>query len=108
MTAIADARILIIATNRFEESELFDPRETLLAKGATVTLAAIESGTMKARLVESNARRVAAIESGEQVVVEFEDSAVLVASICDPSVGYSLVGSRRCREHRESVQRAVA
>lgn len=41
MTAIADARILIIATDRFEESELFDPRETLLAKGASVTLASL-------------------------------------------------------------------
>jgi protease I len=41
MTAIADARILIIATDRFEESELFDPRETLLAKGATVILASL-------------------------------------------------------------------
>jgi protease I len=41
MTAIADARVLIVATDRFEESELFDPRETLLGKGASVTLASL-------------------------------------------------------------------
>lgn len=41
MPAIADARILIIATDRFEESELFDPRETLLGRGARVTLASL-------------------------------------------------------------------
>jgi protease I len=40
MPAIADARILIIATDGFEQSELFDPRETLLKAGADVVVAA--------------------------------------------------------------------
>ena len=31
-----------MATNRFEESELFGPREILLAKGAEVTLASLD------------------------------------------------------------------
>ena len=39
MTAIGDARILIMATDGFEESELFGPREILMAKGAEVRLA---------------------------------------------------------------------
>ena len=39
MPAIGEAHVLIMATNRFEESELFGPRETLLGKGARVTLA---------------------------------------------------------------------
>ena len=39
MPRIADARVLIMATSRFEESELFGPRELLLAAGAEVTLA---------------------------------------------------------------------
>ena len=43
MTAIADARILFVATNRFEESELFGPREILLGKGAAVTLASLDT-----------------------------------------------------------------
>ena len=42
MTAITDAKILIIATDGFEESELFDPRQTLLDRGASVTLASLE------------------------------------------------------------------
>lgn len=41
MPAIADARILIIATNGFEDSELMDPRQTLIDRGAAVTLAAL-------------------------------------------------------------------
>jgi protease I len=39
MPSIADAKILILATNGFENSELFDPRQTLIDKGATVHLA---------------------------------------------------------------------
>ena len=39
MTAIASAKVLIVATDRFEESELFGPREALLDAGATVVLA---------------------------------------------------------------------
>jgi len=39
MPAIAQAKVLILATDRFEQSELFGPRETLLDAGAQVTLA---------------------------------------------------------------------
>ena len=39
MPAIGDAKILIMATDGFEESELFGPREILIGKGATVRLA---------------------------------------------------------------------
>jgi protease I len=38
---IGEAHVLIMATNRFEESELFGPREILLGKGARVTLASL-------------------------------------------------------------------
>ena len=33
MPAIGEAHVLIMATDRFEESELFGPREILLEKG---------------------------------------------------------------------------
>jgi len=39
MTRIADAKVLIVATDGFEESELFGPLEILRGKGATVKLA---------------------------------------------------------------------
>jgi protease I len=41
MPPIGDAHVLIMATNRFEESELFGPREILLDRGAKVTLASL-------------------------------------------------------------------
>ncbi len=42
MPAISDARILIIATDGFEDSELLKPRQTLIDRGAKVTLASLE------------------------------------------------------------------
>jgi len=47
MPAISDAKILIIATNGFEDSELLEPRKRLLAAGATITLAAPDTGQIK-------------------------------------------------------------
>ena len=44
---------------------------------------------------------------GERVQIRFAGSDVLVASICDPSVGFSLVGRRRCAEHRDFVRGVV-
>jgi hypothetical protein len=44
---------------------------------------------------------------GERVVVQFCGSDVLVASICDPSIGFSLAGRRHCAGHREFVRQVV-
>jgi protease I len=43
MPAITDAKVLILATDGFEESELLKPREALMDAGATVTLASIRT-----------------------------------------------------------------
>jgi hypothetical protein len=48
------------------------------------------------------------LDAGELVVVQFRADQVLVASICDPSVGFSLVGQRRCQHNRELVLHAAA
>jgi hypothetical protein len=48
------------------------------------------------------------LNDGERVTVEFRDSDVLVVSICDPSVGFSLAGRRHCAEHRALVLSALA
>jgi hypothetical protein len=47
------------------------------------------------------------LSEGEIVAVKFRPGEVLVASICDPGVGFSLVGSRRCTQNREAVRQAV-
>ena len=47
MPAISDAKILIIATDGFEDSELLEPRKRLLAAGAEVTLASPATDQIK-------------------------------------------------------------
>lgn len=47
------------------------------------------------------------LTEGEIVAVKFRQGEVLVACICDPSIGFSLVGRRRCAQNREAVRLAV-
>ena len=58
MTNIADAKILIMATNRFEESELFGPREILLAAGAEVTLASPDRNEIMGTVHDEPGKRI--------------------------------------------------
>jgi len=47
MPSISEAKILILATDGFENSELFDPRDRLIQKGAHVTLASPGTGAIQ-------------------------------------------------------------
>jgi hypothetical protein len=49
----------------------------------------------------------AILNIGERVVVQFRDHDVLIVSICDPSIGFSLAGRRHCAGHREFVRQVV-
>ena len=48
MPAMTDARILILATNGFERSELVTPRDELRARGATVHVASPDGSAIRA------------------------------------------------------------
>lgn len=58
MPKISDAKILIMATNRFEESELFGPREILLAAGAEVTLASLDRQEIMGTVHDEPGKRI--------------------------------------------------
>ena len=47
MTDLANARVLMLATDGFEHDELFKPRQSLIDAGATVTLASIEKAPIQ-------------------------------------------------------------
>ncbi|MGA9582491.1 MAG: type 1 glutamine amidotransferase domain-containing protein [Allosphingosinicella sp.] len=47
MTDISEARILMIATDGYEDSELLEPRRILGERGADVTLASLEKGAIE-------------------------------------------------------------
>ena len=49
----------------------------------------------------------ALLKVGERVAVLFRGREVLIASICDPSIGFSLAGRRHCAVHREFVRQVV-
>ncbi len=48
-----------MATNRFEESELFGPRDILLGMGATVTLASLDRDEIMATVHDDPGRKIA-------------------------------------------------
>jgi hypothetical protein len=86
------------------------------AADATSNFAAVRCAATQAgwRIVrEDPARRLDAetsatqMNGGERVAVQFRGNEVLVASICAPSVGFSLVGRRHCAENRELVRQSV-
>ena len=82
------------------------------ANFAAVRQAALQAGWRIVR--EEPARRldaetsVSLLEAGERIAVQFRDGEVLVACICDPSIGFSLVGRRHCDAHRELVRQCVS
>jgi hypothetical protein len=46
-------------------------------------------------------------QEGEIVSVQLRQNQVLVASICNPNVGFSLTGRQRCHRNRELIRQAV-
>lgn len=58
MPQIEEARILIMATDRFEESELFGPLERLQERGATVDLASLGREEIMATVHDDPGRRI--------------------------------------------------
>ena len=59
MPQIDKARVLIMATNRFEESELFGPREILIEKGASVSIAALDMAPIMSTVYDDPGRSIA-------------------------------------------------
>lgn len=57
MADLSKARILMLATDGFEDSELFDPRQALLDAGAAVTLASIRTDPIQGVKNDKDAAR---------------------------------------------------
>ena len=79
MKRIEDCHVLVMATNRFEESELFGPRETLLGKGAKVTLeldlaSRFQSDSIPSTYSDQQGRfRLEGVDPGELSLVASQD-----------------------------------
>jgi hypothetical protein len=103
----------------FWRAQRRDLRYTQCATGADAAsnFDAVQSAARAAgwRIVHADAPRqldaatsVSLLDAGERIAVRFHGRDVLVACICDPSVGFSLAGRRHCVAHRELVRRAVS
>jgi protease I len=84
MPNIDKAKILIMATNRFEESELFGPREILLGKGAEVTLASLDRDEIMATVHDEPGKRITPDLTIEEAREDDYDALLLPGGVGKP------------------------
>lgn len=84
MPAIADAHVLIMATSRFEESELFGPRDILMKKGARVSLASPSRDEIMATVHDEPGRRIAPDLTINEARHEDYDALLLPGGVGNP------------------------
>jgi protease I len=84
MPDIRESKILIMATNGFEQSELQVPLERLRAAGATVEVAAPEAGEIRGWAEKDWGDTVPVDKRLEQVRVEDYDALVLPGGVINP------------------------
>ena len=84
MPAIENASILIIATDRFEESELFGPKEILEGKGARVALASLDRNPIQATVHDDPGRTIRPDLTIEKVRTDDYDALILPGGLGNP------------------------
>ena len=84
MPSIEGAKILIMATNRFEESELFGPREILLRRGAEVTLASLDRDEIMATVHDDPGKTILPDLTIAEARAEDYDALLLPGGVGNP------------------------
>ncbi|QNE31740.1 type 1 glutamine amidotransferase [Sphingomonas sp. NBWT7] len=85
MADLSDARVLFLATDGFEDAELFEPRQALLDAGATVTLASIKTDPIQGVKNDSDPTRTITPDlTLDQVDTEDYDALVLPGGVGNP------------------------
>jgi protease I len=84
MPDIGDAHVLIMATNRFEESELFGPREILMRQGARVSLASPTRDEIMATVHDEPGRFVTPNLTIDEVDPDDYDALLLPGGVGNP------------------------
>ena len=84
MPAIGEAHVLIMATNRFEESELFGPREMLIARGAKVSLASLDRKPIQATVHDELGKTIEPDMSLGEVDPDEYDALLLPGGVGNP------------------------
>jgi protease I len=81
---ISKARILIVASDGFEESELFGPRQILQERGATVTLASPDMKPIQATVHDDPGKTIRPDLTIEQANAQDYDALVLPGGVWNP------------------------
>jgi len=84
MPDISDARVLIVASDGFEESELFGPREILLDRGAKVVLAAPDLNPIQATVHDDPGRTIRPDITIDEARVDDFDALILPGGVRNP------------------------
>jgi protease I len=84
MPEISQAKVLIVATDGFEESELFGPREILLGRGAEVTLASPDLKRIQATVHDDPGKTIRPDLTVEDARAEDYDALILPGGVRNP------------------------
>jgi protease I len=84
MAKIEGRHVLIMATDRFEESELFDPRQRLLKEGAKVTLASLNRNEIMGTVHDEPGRKIAPDMLISEVDIADYDALLLPGGVGNP------------------------
>jgi protease I len=84
MPEISQARVLIVATDGFEESELFGPREILQGRGAEVTLASPDLKPIQATVHDDPGKTIRPDLTVEDARAEDYDALILPGGVRNP------------------------
>ena len=84
MPKISDAKVLIIASDGFEESELFGPGEILLGKGAEVVLASPDLNPIQATVHDDPGKTIRPDMRVDEARAEAFDALLLPGGVRNP------------------------
>ena len=84
MPEISNSRVLIVATDGFEESELFGPREILLERGADVKLASPDLKPIQATVHDDPGKTIRPDLTIEQAHADDFDALILPGGVRNP------------------------
>jgi protease I len=84
MTAISQAKVLIVATDGFEESELFGPREILQRRGADVVLASPGAAPIQATVLDDPGRTIRPDMTIDEARADDFDALILPGGVRNP------------------------
>lgn len=84
MSPSQTARILIVATDGFEQSELIGPRDAFLAAGLTVEIASIEPGDIQGMVHDKKGETVEATLAVADIEAGDYDALVLPGGVANP------------------------